>query len=225
MAQLDYLLPAEYVRTMEATLREAPTSSEADVRAMFRSEFGVEADQVFAEFSPTPIASASLAQVHRARLRDGTEVAVKIQHVGLREACSVDVRTIEFLIRAVHRAFPRFNYLWLVEEMKLNLPRELNFRIEGQNMERCARIFRDNPDIVTPTVLWALSSARVLTMTFEEVRRRRRGSRCEGARRGGRGKAPLTTRRAATLTRGRRLSKWALSRRRCRASSARPSPA
>lgn len=220
MAQLDYLLPPEYVRTMEATLREAPMSSEEDVRAMFRSEFGVEVDQVFADFSPTPIASASLAQVHRARLRDGTEVAVKIQHVDLREACSVDVRTIEFLVRAVHRAFPRFNYLWLVEEMKLNLPRELNFRIEGQNMERCARIFRDDPDIATPTVLWALSSPCVLTMTFEEVRCQPRmgATPREGA-------VTACCDRAATLTRGRRSRRWASSRLRCRASSAKRSPA
>lgn len=76
-------------------------------------------------------------QVHAATGHDGRQLAVKVQHAGLRESCTADVATIEFLVRAAAQLFPGFNYQWLVEETKENLPLELDFRHEARNAQRC----------------------------------------------------------------------------------------
>ncbi|KAF6264636.1 ABC1 family-domain-containing protein [Scenedesmus sp. NREL 46B-D3] len=125
------------------------------------------------EFSPTPIASASLAQVHVATAHDGTKLAVKVQHAGLRESCAADVATIEFLVNAVRVIFPDVNYMWLVDEVKHNLPLELDFNHEMANAERCRRNLNSAKSSVAksvhvPHVHPQLSSARVLTMEFIE---------------------------------------------------------
>jgi aarF domain-containing kinase len=70
---------------------------------------------------------------------DGQKVAVKVQHAGLRESCDADVTTIEFLVQAARFVFPDFNYQWLVDEIKHNLPLELNFTHEAQNAARCRK--------------------------------------------------------------------------------------
>jgi len=87
-------------------------------------------------------------QVHTAQTHDGRQVAVKVQHAGLRESCAADVTTIEFLVKAAHVIFPDFNYQWLVDEIKHNLPLELNFTHEAQNAARC----RDNLNSPRSTV-------------------------------------------------------------------------
>jgi aarF domain-containing kinase len=169
VAQLEHLLPAPYVRVMSAMLHEAPTDAPAVVRATVEAELGAPVEAVFSSFDFTPIASASLAQVHVATLRrDGARVAVKVQHPHLRAMAAVDIATIEVLVALVRRLFPRFEYGWLVEEMKQNLPRELTFTLEARNMERCAALLAaEHPRVVVPTVVHAATTPSVLTMSFE----------------------------------------------------------
>ena len=78
-------------------------------------------------------------QVHVAHSHDGKKLAVKVQHAGLRESCTADVATIEFLVKAARVIFPDFDYMWLVEETKENLPLELDFTHEMQNAIRCRK--------------------------------------------------------------------------------------
>lgn len=88
-------------------------------------------EDLFSSFEHTPLASASLAQVHRATLRStGQRVAVKVQHAGLRETCAADIATVSFLVHAVKAFFPRFDYTWLADEVRANLPKELDFANE-----------------------------------------------------------------------------------------------
>lgn len=91
---------------------------------------------------------ATHTQVHTATTHDGRKVAVKVQHAGLRESCAADITTIEFLVSAARAVFPDFNYQWLVDEIKHNLPLELNFTHEAQNAARC----RDNLNSTRSTV-------------------------------------------------------------------------
>lgn len=88
---------------------------------------------------PPPLTHMHIIQVHTAETHDGHKVAVKVQHAGLRESCAADVTTIEFLVNAARVIFPDFNYQWLVDEIKHNLPLELNFAHEAQNAARCRR--------------------------------------------------------------------------------------
>jgi aarF domain-containing kinase len=168
VAQLAYLLPKEYVSTMSVLTHAAPRDSWQQASAVFREEFGREITDVFASVDPEPIASASLAQVHVGTLKTGERVAIKIQHAGLRETSDADIKTLSALLHLVKALFPKFDYLWLAEETEENLPKELDFRVEARNAQLTSTAFAHRPDVVCPTVYPALSSQRVLVMSFEE---------------------------------------------------------
>jgi aarF domain-containing kinase len=167
--QLEYLLPSEYVKGMGGTLRAAPQSSLESVERTLREEWGCEPSELVSDLSARPIASASIAQVHTATWRaTGEKVAIKVQHRGLAQSSEADVRAIAWLVRTLRRVFPGFNYQWLVDEIELNLPRELDFVLEARNMDKCAAAFADDASVVVPRVVWRGTSGRVLTMSFEE---------------------------------------------------------
>eukprot|EP00730_Choanoeca_flexa_P017886 TRINITY_DN8660_c0_g1_i4.p1 TRINITY_DN8660_c0_g1~~TRINITY_DN8660_c0_g1_i4.p1 ORF type:complete len:607 (+),score=96.02 TRINITY_DN8660_c0_g1_i4:101-1921(+) len=163
---LDYVIPQEYVEAMQGMFDAAPVSSLDDIRAVIKEDLGKDIEELFLEFSDEPLASASLAQVHRAVTKGGQEVAVKVQHRGLREESVGDVYTVAVLVEIVKRIFSEFNYTWLVEEIQINLPLELDFLQEAANSKRCASMHAHRPDVHVPTVVDELTSSRVLTMEF-----------------------------------------------------------
>lgn len=91
---------------------------------------------MFDTFDPEPLGVASLAQVHRATLKDGTEVAVKVQHPYVKGNSVVDMKTMEILTKLMAWVFPDFKMQWLADETKKNLPVELDFLHEGLNAEK-----------------------------------------------------------------------------------------
>ncbi|EDQ86515.1 uncharacterized protein MONBRDRAFT_33784 [Monosiga brevicollis MX1] len=163
---LDYIIPEQYVKAMQVFFDRAPTSSYEDVRRVVQEDLGADIETLFSSFDFAPLASASLAQVHRAVLRDGREVAVKVQHWGLREDSVGDIYTVAVLVELTKRIFPDFNYTWLVEEIQKNLPRELNFVEEAANARRCAAMHADRHDVHIPEIVEDMTSSRVLTMEF-----------------------------------------------------------
>eukprot|EP00698_Gefionella_okellyi_P008405 TRINITY_DN2085_c0_g1_i1.p1 TRINITY_DN2085_c0_g1~~TRINITY_DN2085_c0_g1_i1.p1 ORF type:complete len:412 (-),score=30.70 TRINITY_DN2085_c0_g1_i1:72-1307(-) len=126
--------------------------------------------QRFESIEETPIASASLAQVHVGILKDGKrKVAVKIQYPGLREMSRSDLATISILCRAAKWAFPDFSFMWLEHEFRVNLPKELDFKSEAANNERVKELFADSElPLHLPKVYWPFTSHRVLVMEFCE---------------------------------------------------------
>ncbi|KAG0368426.1 ABC1 family-domain-containing protein [Gamsiella multidivaricata] len=170
LASLKYLLPEEWTRTMEPLQDRCAPSSIESIQALFLFDLGQPLSEVFSSFDLNPIGVASLAQVHRAVLKDGREVAVKIQHPALNEFSEIDMKTIEALARFIAYAFPEFEFLWLSEEIQDNLPKELDFRFEAINAQRTAFNFdqaraQGSPSTVKiPDVLWA--QKRVLVMEF-----------------------------------------------------------
>lgn len=118
-----------------------PTDFE-DIAALFEHDMGAPLSEYFSSFDETPIGVASLAQVHRATLAStGEEVAVKLQHPHLAEFCEVDMEMVEVALGAVKRWFPAFELTWLGEEMRENLPKEMDFGHEARNAERTAADF------------------------------------------------------------------------------------
>jgi ubiquinone biosynthesis protein len=123
----------------------------------------------FASFDEVPFAAASLAQVHRAVLKDGTEVALKVQRPGIREMIEDDISILESLARRVERRYPEFrvyNPTGLVQEFATQIRRELDFIQEGKNAEELARNMEEYPDILIPKIYWHYSGSRLLTMQF-----------------------------------------------------------
>ncbi|CAM9216254.1 unnamed protein product, partial [Heterosigma akashiwo] len=168
LAQLDYMIPREYVSTMAALFDDAPQTEYQHVREVIREELGQYPEEIWARFDPEPIASASLAQVHVAYDNNGRKLAVKVQHRGLRETSQGDIDAVTFFVNLIAQIFPDFPFVWLVDEITPNLPKELDFNHEGQNADRCRKMFEDNEFVQVPEVVWGRTAARVLCMTFEE---------------------------------------------------------
>ncbi|KAF9565642.1 hypothetical protein EC968_004038 [Mortierella alpina] len=170
LASLKYLLPDEWTTAMEPLQDRCTPSSIESIQALFLADLGRPISSYFSSFDLEPIGVASLAQVHRATLSDGREVAVKIQHPALEEFSTVDIKTVAALTNFVAYVFPEFQFTWLSEEMQTSLPKELNFVFEAANAARvdanfqAARAEGSKSTIKVPDVIWA--QKRVLVMEF-----------------------------------------------------------
>lgn len=171
LANLDYLIPEEYIEALSSLFDDAPVTPYDDVREVVRQDLGAYPDEIFDSFDVEPIASASLAQVHVARQRGtGKKLAVKVQHRGLRETSRGDIFALQTAVNVLEFLFPaEFRYGWIMEEIAPNLPKELDFKNEGRNSEAAASHIRKvGINCVVPAVHWDETTERVLTMDFEE---------------------------------------------------------
>ncbi|XP_059613166.1 aarF domain-containing kinase 1-like [Phlebotomus argentipes] len=166
---LEYLLPSEFVQTMKVLHSKAPQNSVEDLFRVIRQDLKRDPREVFDDFEAEPLGTASLAQVHRARLKDsGSVVAVKVQHPYVRGNSIVDMKTMEMCCRLMAWIFPDFNMQWLVEESKRNLPIELDFLNEGRNAEQIASMCQSYKWLKIPKIHWEYSTDRVLVMEYVE---------------------------------------------------------
>ncbi|OWA51706.1 putative aarF domain-containing protein kinase 1 [Hypsibius exemplaris] len=166
LGSLDYLVPPEYVNTMKSLFRDAPESPFTDMLTVLREDLKTDPSNIFTTIDPKPLGAASLAQVHRAVLKDGTTVAVKIQHPNVDAQSRNDIKAMKVLVIAVAKAFPEFKFVWLAEETEKILPLELDFLNEGKNCERMAKILSKFSYVKLPKIFWEYSTKRILTMEF-----------------------------------------------------------
>lgn len=141
-----------------------PTSMEA-LEALYLHDVGHSLTQDFTSFDPNPIGVASLAQVHRATLRDGNrDVAVKIQHPEVARYSAIDIVTTRFIFATIQRWFPEISITWLAEEMEISLPQELDFERELHNANTTKSHFDGIPGslLKIPDMIWA--KKRILVM-------------------------------------------------------------
>ncbi|HEY4917985.1 MAG TPA: AarF/ABC1/UbiB kinase family protein [Solirubrobacteraceae bacterium] len=167
-------VPAEFrsiYHTALARLRdEAPPMEGELARAVLERELGSQTESVFAEFDWKPLASASIGQVHAARLHDGREVAVKIQYPGVAEAIDSDLENTEllatFLSVFVGGLSPwrlGFDLRGMAREISVRIREELDYRLEAATQAEFAAHYRGHPFIHVPEVIGELCSDRVLT--------------------------------------------------------------
>ncbi|OSD01357.1 ABC1-domain-containing protein [Trametes coccinea BRFM310] len=136
------VLPREWTSTMRPLQDQCEPTDYKNLEKMFVSDMGVPISDYFEEFDPKPIGVASLAQVHIGRLKSsGEQVAVKLQHPHLQEFCEIDMEMVEVSLGWIKHWFPEFEFTWLGEEMRENLPKEMNFVYEKRNAERAAADF------------------------------------------------------------------------------------
>lgn len=139
------------------------------LRPQLREDLGGEPEKVFADFDVEPLAAASIAQVHRARLKDGTQVIVKIRRPGITEIIEADLRLLEHLAAVVETEMPAlkaYRPQLLVREFAKSLRRELNLEAECRHAERIAANMVALPFIVIPRVYWAHTGERVNVQDF-----------------------------------------------------------
>jgi ubiquinone biosynthesis protein len=162
------LIP-EYISTALAELQDhvGPFPFEDVVRAV-EVDLGRPLGAIFAEFGPVPIASASVAQVHKARLPDGRIVAVKVRRPDVVEICTFDLVVMRLWARVIAR-IPSISTLSPIEtldEFGRAIFAQLDFRIEASNNRRFRANFKGHPDVVFPEVVESLSGEQVLTMSY-----------------------------------------------------------
>ena len=169
----DILSPA-YLAALERLQDDVEPFSFAEVERVIQEEFGMRISKGFAAFDAEPVAAASLGQVHRAKLRDGRDIAVKIQRPDIRERMVADVETMEELAEFLDRhtsAGPQFDFVGLVREFRRTVMQELDYRREAQNLTRIAANLEDFPRIVVPRPIDDYSTSRVLTMELVKGRK------------------------------------------------------
>ncbi len=159
-------LPAPF-RAGLATLQDrVPARPTDEVRATIEREFKKTPRELFSSFSDEPLASASLGQVHEARLADGTRVAVKVQHADIDEIVGLDLTTIRRIMSIVTLFVPVKNLDIYYKQIKTMIEEELDFLREARNIERISKNFANDPMVVFPKPIPELSTKSVMTTTF-----------------------------------------------------------
>ncbi|KAJ1962174.1 hypothetical protein GGI12_002808 [Dipsacomyces acuminosporus] len=174
ISAMQYVLPTEWCATMQALQDQNTASSIEDVNRIIHNDVGKPIGELFSHFEETPLGVASLAQVHRAVMRDtGEVVAVKVQHPMVRKYSDIDIATVSVMFEFIHSVFPDFKFMWLSSEMRSSLPRELDFRNDKSNAEQVLWNFSKHPDIPLAVPKMIEASERVLIMEYVE------GKRCD----------------------------------------------
>lgn len=176
------MIPAKYRelyrRSLGTLLADAPPADPELLEHVIEVELGAPASAIFAAFDREPIAAASIGQVHRARLEDGTDVAVKVQYPGVAEAIENDLRNGELLATMFRLGqsimggiAPKTDPRVIVDELRERVTEELDYGNEASNQRFFSALYEGHPFIAIPRIVDGYSTTRVLTMEYVEGKR------------------------------------------------------
>jgi len=164
------LFPSEYVEELSKLQDQVPAFGYEQVAAIVQQELGKPIEQIYSYFDPTPLAAASLGQVHRAKLKSGEEVVVKVQRPGLVRLFTIDLEIgrgiAEFFQHHTPWGGAGRDWIGIYEECRRTLWEEVDYLNEGRNADTFRRNFRDMPQIAVPKVYWRYTSPRLLTLEY-----------------------------------------------------------
>ncbi|NND87797.1 MAG: AarF/ABC1/UbiB kinase family protein [Flavobacteriaceae bacterium] len=165
------LLPDAYLKVLTGLQDDIDPISAEDIHQIIEEELGVRISKAFAEFDDTPIANASIGQVHAAVLHSGKKVAVKVQRPAIRERFLADLDTLQEMADWAHKhseGAKKYNVSDLVEELRYTLLKELDYTVEAQNLIALANNLQKFEHLFVPQPILDYSSSRVLTMEYVE---------------------------------------------------------
>jgi len=163
------LFGPEWISEFEKLQSQAPYLDFKELRPQIEEDLGAPLEEIFEEVDTKPLAAASLAQVHRATLKDGAQVILKIQRPGIRTSIESDMHLLTYLASLAEKNVPElaaYHPQKVVQQFVKSLQNELNFMTEGQNAEQVAANFEDNDRIVIPKVYWERTKARIIVQEF-----------------------------------------------------------
>ncbi|PSB59318.1 ABC1 kinase family protein [Chamaesiphon polymorphus] len=161
--------PPIYTEALSQLQDRVPAFSVDAAVEIIETELGAAIETLFGYFDPIPLAAASLGQVHRAKLRTGTDVVIKVQRPGLRRLFELDFQVIDRLLWWVELVLPKKRSAELraiYQEFFTLLFQEIDYTQEGQNADRFRINFRENNSITAPEIYWKYTTAQVLTMSY-----------------------------------------------------------
>lgn len=162
------ILPLEYIEELEKLQDSVAPFDLSQALAIVESELQKPLSEVFADFESTPIASASIAQVHKATLKTGERVVVKIQRPGAADVIESDLRILFYLAENLNKRIENLDLIGLWEEMATTLRNELDFTVEASNIETFKKMFEGDEIIKIPEVYRSFTTKKVLTLEYIE---------------------------------------------------------
>lgn len=163
------LFPAEWIAEFSRLQNAVPAVPFEAICTEMCDALGVSPESAFLSIDPVPLAAASIAQVHRARLRDGREVVVKVRRPGIRPIIEADLRLLLYAAKKIEARFPdlrRFHPAGMARQFKASLARELDLAAECHHAERIAASFAEDPRLLVPAVYWPYTNERMNVQDF-----------------------------------------------------------
>jgi predicted unusual protein kinase regulating ubiquinone biosynthesis (AarF/ABC1/UbiB family) len=164
-SRIDFL-PDEYIAELSQLQDRVPPHDYDGIRQRITDSLGSPPEEIFSSFDREPIAAASLGQVHSARMKDGQQVAVKVQYPDIEKIIETDIRMFGLLIRIMRGRAGTINLRVLHEEFSKIVRAELDYLQEGKNAERFRENFKGDDRIIIPGVKWEYTTRKVLTLEF-----------------------------------------------------------
>lgn len=165
------ILPPNYVEEFAKLQDNVPPFSYTEVAAELQREFGMEISELFSSFTREPLAAASIAQVHRAVLKTGEEVVVKVRRPGIVDLIETDIEALTLLAMMSEKHLPNseiYDPVGQIRELARTIRRELDLSLEGRTIERFAANFAGDSSVYFPKVYWQYTSKAALTMELIE---------------------------------------------------------
>ncbi|HWQ48437.1 MAG TPA: AarF/ABC1/UbiB kinase family protein [Methanosarcina sp.] len=163
------LIPLEYANEFAKLQDDAYSFEFEEVELIIREELGHSIEELFDHFDRKPLACASIGQVHRAKIKGGDEVVVKVQRPGIKEVIESDLDIMYSIARLVEEHIPEarlYRPIEIVDELSHSILAEIDYTQEGWNADRFADNFRENSQVHTPRVYWDYTNKRVLTLEY-----------------------------------------------------------
>ncbi|MDY0267711.1 ABC1 kinase family protein [Trichloromonas sp.] len=165
------IIPKEYADEFGKLQDKVPSLPYDEIEVYIREELGAPVDELFSEFSPIPLAAASIAQVHRGRLTSGEEVVIKVRRPAIKQIIETDVDILLGLAYLIENHIPQadiYDPVGVVKEFRRTISREMDFTREGHTIDRFANNFAASTTVHVPKVHWPLTGEGVLTMEYIE---------------------------------------------------------
>ena len=165
------LIPKSYIKELENLQDKVPAFSYSFAREQIKKELGKEIEDIFSGFDKKPIASASISQVYKAVLKDGSKVAVKVQRPHVKEIMETDIDIMFYVARLLEKHMPnvrKFNPVGVIEEFSKWTAKELDFRRESFNAKRFAKNFAGSKTVKIPKIHDQFTTDKILVMEFVE---------------------------------------------------------
>jgi len=163
------LIPREYAEEFAKLQDRVPSIPFNKIREQVELELGYPLEQLFTSFTETPLAAASISQVHRGKLKDDSEVVIKVRRPAIERVIETDIDILLGLAFLVENHLPGgdiYDPVGLVKEFRRTINRELDFSREGRTIDRFVNNFKDDPTVLIPRVHWPVSGERVLTLDY-----------------------------------------------------------